>query len=324
MTNHHSQDWNNYWQGRSASEGGNALTGVGIENNAVLSSFWQKTFKPLPQTARLVDFACGAGSVLKHAHNANMKNLTGIDISGSAIDVLTDKYPSIKGVVCPVDRTPFNDREFDIIVSQFGFEYAGGKNQRINTTKEMVRILKPSGKIVLIAHIKNGAIMRDCQTSLDQINMIAKSQFFKIAQSTFIASHNANNTKSAHDKNKAESTMKRLNQASKPLLDWLKEENLEKNDFAKFIYYLLQSSNKLLQNYHKYTPSDGKAWFDGMERETFAYKGRMSSMIDAALSQQDAQALLDTFETAGLTSNPLEKLHFPQERAPIAWKIQTA
>lgn len=236
MTNYHSQDWNNYWQGRSSSQGGDALTGVGIENNAVLSSFWQNTFETLPKTARLVDFACGAGSVLKHAHKANMTDLTGIDISTSAIDVLKDKFPAISGVTGPVDKTPFKDQDFDIIVSQFGFEYAGGKNQRINTAKEMVRILKPNGKIVLIAHIKNGAIMRDCQNSLDQIEMIAKSQFFKAAQATFLAAHNANKSQSPLNNKKAENAMKRLNKASKPILDWLKSADLEKNDFAKFIY----------------------------------------------------------------------------------------
>ncbi len=323
MSDQHSQDWDNYWQGRHGTQSGDALVGVGIEHNAVLTAFWNKAFNALPKTARLIDFACGAGSVLKHAHRAKMTNLTGLDISASAIDVLKNKFPMIKGVTSPVDNTPFIDDEFDIITSQFGFEYAGSSKQLEKTIHEMTRILNPNGRIILIAHIKNGVIMRDCQQSLNHIEVMIKNRFIKAAKHTFLTAHKANNEKTQQSKNKAEAAMKQLNKASKPILDWLSQANLEKDNFAKFTHHLLNGSNQLLQNYHKYNPKDGGLWFDGMASETIAYKGRMSSMIKAALSEKDAQKIVSTFRIAGFTPQSLEKLYFTDKHTPAAWIIQT-
>lgn len=62
-------DWSNYWQGRNATDQASdeALVGVGIENDAKLSEFWQECFSELKPEYEVLDMACGAGSVLKHA-----------------------------------------------------------------------------------------------------------------------------------------------------------------------------------------------------------------------------------------------------------------
>ena len=53
-----------------------------------LTQFWQRLFFEVPKTTRMIDFACGAASVLVHAEAAGISNLYGLDVSDDAIAVL--------------------------------------------------------------------------------------------------------------------------------------------------------------------------------------------------------------------------------------------
>jgi len=322
MTTDHKQDWNNYWQGRSAEVTGNALLGVGIENNDVLTQFWQDIFASIPNAAKLVDFACGAGSVLKQAQSAGLSNLTGIDISDKAIEVLQTKQPDVTGYVCPVDETPFENDSFDVVVSQFGFEYAGNQAQILRATNEMARILRAKGEIVLVAHIENGAIQRGCRQSLEQIVVILQSGFFDTAKATFSTIYKAHELPEQQFTDAVKQSMLNLNLAVEPIMVWLKSAANQKNDFVRFIHYLIESTQKLLSKVQNYTLEDCLSWFGAMQTEIMSYQGRMSSMIDAAISEVTATHILEQFSGAGLKTEALEKLYFIQGDDPAAWVLR--
>lgn len=324
MASDHTQDWNNYWQGRSAQASGNALLGVGIENNEILSSFWQDVFGGVPKTAKLVDFACGAGSVLVHAQEAGILELTGIDVSKNAIDVLKSKLPRVTGIVGPVDQTPFDTSSFDRVVSQFGFEYAGDATTIISTAQEMARILKPGGQIVLVAHIEGGAIASGCQQSLEQISLIQDSGFFKSATATFSAIYKSKASSLPEDKEALNQAMSHLNQAAAPIMAWVKRPGASKNEFARFAAHLLESTHKLLVTHQKYALTDCLSWLDNMKAEVLAYEGRMSSMTHAAMSEDLVSRIQNEFKTQGLKVHPPEKLYFKTGDLPAAWILKTA
>ena len=323
MSSDHAQDWNNYWQGRSAKASGNALLGVGIENNDVLTTFWQNIFSNVPKSTQLVDFACGAGSVLMQAKTAGLSNLTGIDVSKNAIDVLQNKIPTAIGHVGAVDNTPFETDSFDMVVSQFGFEYAGGRSEVMAAVREMRRIVKPSGQIVLVSHIKEGAIARGCQQSLEQITRVIKSGFFESAKDCFMVIAKSQKATQQADKDAVMHTMARLNDTAEPIMVWLRQVGDSKQEFVRFTYHLLESTHKLLVNLNNFHLKDCLTWLDDMRSEVLAYEGRMASMLGAAISEELALRISEDISSNSAEVFRPEKLYFVEGDLPAAWVLRT-
>ena len=322
MSSDHAQDWNNYWQGRSAKASGNALLGVGIENNDVLTTFWQNIFSNVPKSTQLVDFACGAGSVLMQAKTAGLSNLTGIDVSKNAIDVLQNKIPTAIGHVGAVDNTPFETDSFDMVVSQFGFEYAGGRSEVMAAVREMRRIVKPSGQIVLVSHIKEGAIARGCQQSLEQITRVIKSGFFESAKDCFNIIAKSQKATQQADKDAVMHAMTRLNDTAEPIMVWLRQAGDTKQEFVRFTYHLLESTHKLLVNLNNFHLKDCLTWLDDMRSEVLAYEGRMTSMLGAAISEELALRISEDISSNSAEVSRPEKLYFVDGDLPAAWVLR--
>ena len=323
MSSDHAQDWNNYWQGRSAKASGNALLGVGIENNDVLTTFWQNIFSNVPKSTQLVDFACGAGSVLMQAKTAGLSNLTGIDVSKNAIDVLQNKIPMAIGHVGAVDNTPFETDSFDMVVSQFGFEYAGGQSDIMAAVREMTRIVKPSGQIVLVSHIKEGAIARGCQQSLEHITRVIKSGFFESAKDCFNIIAKSQKATQQADKDAVMQVMTRLNDKAEPIMVWLRQAGDSKQEFVRFTYHLLESTHKLLVNLNNFHLKDCLTWLDDMRSEVLAYEGRMASMLGAAISEELALRISEDISSNSAEVFRPEKLYFVEGDLPAAWVLRT-
>ena len=300
------------------------MLGVGIENNEVLTAFWQDIFTAMPAETKIIDFACGAGSVLMQAQAAGLSNLTGLDVSQNAIDMLKSKMPSVEGHVGYVDNTSFDASSFDLVVSQFGVEYAGSSANIVQAIKEMTRLLRPEGKIVLVTHIQNGAIAQGCQRSLEQIALVDQSGFFKSAKDALKAITKSQLSVAPVDKDIAMKAMETLNATAKPIMAWLKQLGPSKQEFARFAYHLLESTHKLMTNVQKYELDECLNWLDGMQSEVLAYKGRMSSMIEAALSEELVAKISDEISNAGLRMNKADKMYFSAESLPAAWIIKAA
>lgn len=145
--------WSRYWQ---------ADFGDSVYSNGQPVNFepeWLGFFETLPPATRLIDLACGAGAVsrLARAHNTDW-TITGVDYA--------DHLPEIGDVVIRpsinIAELPFEDASFDAAVSQFGFEYCDAPAAVVETA----RILAPGGKIGLLMHAAEGAVITDTHTIL--------------------------------------------------------------------------------------------------------------------------------------------------------------
>ena len=248
------KNWNNYWSGRGGQKSGSAL--VGIEKHPEIAGYWAEIFSNLPKSTNILDLACGAGSVLKVAYNSGFRQVSGLDISESAIELLANTFPEVKGYVGSVTDTPFAEGTFDIIASQFGFEYAGSQTERIKAAQEISRILKNRGRAVLMCHVDGGAIMQGCKLSLEQIKGLLDSNFFLHAKKTFSAAHLAAKTNKPSDGKKAQKSLSDLGYAAEPILDHLRGAPDRKNDFTRFLFYLLEATHKICLLYTSPSPRD--------------------------------------------------------------------
>lgn len=320
MSDTNTSNWDNYWQGRSSQRSGNALVEVGIENNHALNAFWTDIFRKRETSEAIIDFACGAGSVLNHAHEAGFSDLTGVDVSQEALNVMTVKIPPAVGICSEVDKIPKSEKCYDLVVSQFGVEYAGSRKNLLLAFEQMQRILHPGGDIIIVAHAKDSIIYNGCKSSLDMTQMIEDSAFLTTAQRIVSIMPDAQAPETHAG---LQEELVALGQAAEPIMAWLRTSDRNRDEFARYIYYVLESSHTLISNHAAYATTESIEWFSGVQAELDAYKGRMSSMTKAALSKDETSDLIDTLETekTGLKFQPVEAFHFAPNDDLAAWVI---
>lgn len=296
------QNWSNYWQGRAAQESGAALVGVGIENDAEIAEFWDQKLKGLDRSTRVLDLACGAGSVLRRAEMSGFTNLTGADISQGAITALKDACPSAKGVVSPADRTPFDDEAFELVVSQFGFEYAGVQS----VGPEIARILAPQGRFIALAHKSASVIEQEVMGKRNEAQSILDTGFIVAAKQLFQVEMTGGD----------DTAFKTALDAFRPAQDGLMQIARQVEGLAAHLY---QGTQDLYSRRQAYALEDVIGWLDGMEGEVQAYLGRMESMIEAALTEREAIAFLDQLRALGLNTHPPEVFTLGPDNETVAW-----
>jgi ubiquinone/menaquinone biosynthesis C-methylase UbiE len=183
------QHWDYYWQKtktlNSFAEGEQGLGYAGE-----IAAFWQTIFANLNDSARVLDLATGNGglavlalqynecfvvSASDKANIAPLKLFTSQDKSFSLLQKI-----KFHGNM-PSEALTFDDDEFEIVISQFGFEYSRPEK----SLQQLHRILKPQGKLVALVHQADSFISEDCsaglkvlQAFLSQEGLLAKAKIF--------------------------------------------------------------------------------------------------------------------------------------------------
>lgn len=98
----------------------------------------------------ILDAGCGSGALMNTlARNYLNHAVIGVDISDDRINQANAKISDLKSskaVMASIYDLPFPDNYFDFIYSRFLFEYL---IEPIKATKELYRVCKPGGKIIL-------------------------------------------------------------------------------------------------------------------------------------------------------------------------------
>ena len=160
------QHWNAYWRNtktlNSFAEGEQQLG-----YNGEIADFWQLIFKQESSDARILDVATGNGALAVLALQTNSDfSVTAIDAADIAPLSLFDDsdaiYPLLSKVKfianTSIEHLNLESAFFDLVVSQFGFEYAVAQP----ALAQVERVLKPGGKFVALIHHKDSFITRDC------------------------------------------------------------------------------------------------------------------------------------------------------------------
>jgi ubiquinone/menaquinone biosynthesis C-methylase UbiE len=96
-----------------------------------------------PIGSRILDIGCGNGR--------NMKNLNydfyGVDNCSNFIELAKKVSPNV--FLCEMTKLPFPDNYFDFIISIASFHHLSNNERRMECLKEMKRVLKPKGQILL-------------------------------------------------------------------------------------------------------------------------------------------------------------------------------
>ena len=95
----------------------------------------------------VLDIGCGSGEDLEYVSKVT-KNITGIDISPTAIEAF--KAKGYKGEVVDVKKIPFPDASFDYVLCSAVLHHLVGQGDLTGYVEEFVRVLRPGGYLIAL------------------------------------------------------------------------------------------------------------------------------------------------------------------------------
>jgi ubiquinone/menaquinone biosynthesis C-methylase UbiE len=122
-----------------------------------------KTWAHISPEATVLDIGCGTGEFERLLLTENPQQMiTGVDISEEMLLVAKQKcraYPNVSFQTASASALPFANNSFDVIVSASAFHYFDDPETAL---KEMRRVVKPDGKVVILDWCKDYLLCRIC------------------------------------------------------------------------------------------------------------------------------------------------------------------
>lgn len=308
--------WDNYWSGTSH---GTAYSSGGTSHPLVLS-FWDcffETVKSNYDAPRIVDVASGNGAVVERAQSVfdgQLSNFTCLDISESAIEILTSRFAGVHGIVADAHSIPQESESCDIVTSQFGVEYAG-----LEAIDEATRLLAPGGQIALLLHKTGGGIYRQCAASRDAIEKMLASRFIPQAitmlETGFAAYRGA-------DRRNYDEAAKNIVPAVRAMESIIRQYGKSIADGTiQQLYVDVTTINRRIPNYD---PKEVLSWLEKMHVDVQAFLGRMVSMCDSAIDDTVFAQLCDKLQNQGYKIHRSDPLADKDKDVHLAWALVAA
>lgn len=291
------ENWSTYWQQDGA--GGEVFVGSDGEGNSEIADFWRSIFADVTN-ARIIDIACGAGSVLGHVPASEMLDLVGADVSIDALRLLKSRNIGAGAVVASAIALPFPKHSFDLVVSQFGIEYAG-----VDAFARAFELLKPGGRFSALSHVRDGYI--------DSKNAALQAGVQKVVELDFIVLARQL-TRAAYSGIGVDEAVRQFQPAEKGLALHVIENP------GGFHGHLYGGFRQLFERRARYDESDITGWLDGMASELTVNQTRLNAMRKAALSESCISKVRSLATQLGVQMT-VSEMTLAGQTLPVAWRI---
>jgi len=306
--------WDTYW--RDTRE--NAAHKEGGAQEALLAQFWRELLTEqlaANPNVRILDLASGNGAVTGFVRQISPALAVHCcDYSLYALVELERRHPGNPRVVADAARLPYADASFDLVLSQYGVEYAGPE-----AIVEAARLLAPGGTLALLVHVFEGAIYRECERNRGVVTAIRELDILNLARSAFAAGFALNAGTGTVE------AFKQAERAFTPAVRGLEQLLREagKGAAGGLPGQLYQDIAHMYRRMSAYEQEDIRNWLQSMTAELEAYEGRMQSMLDAALSRDQMLALQVQLAARGFDDSPLRSLAVSEQGPAAAWALVT-
>jgi SAM-dependent methyltransferase len=313
----HAGHWHMYWKGIS---GANQPVRGGA-TDPVFTEFWTQFFaRELSgeRPARVLDLACGDGAVTQTAVSAGQKLGSGeitpycLDYSRFAVLETLKQFSNTLGVSADAAQMPFISEAFDIVASQFGLEYADP-----GAIREVARTLAKSGLLVCVLHKRDGALYKECHLELTATQELQDSQIMELANNHFGAFFRM--ISGSGSRPEFEATWRLLTPAVRRVENMIRTRG--QHAAGGLIYIIYQKLAWMNEHLRENSPESIETWMKQMDEELEAYSGRMISMLNAALGEQQFKALTDKLTSEGLIVESSGILCMARNREAVAWTL---
>jgi ubiquinone/menaquinone biosynthesis C-methylase UbiE len=299
----HRQDdgWSEYWQQDSAD--GEVFVNAKGDAHPALATYWARAFAAGAPGARVLDIASGAGSIYAHLPADHGFELHAADIAPEALATLSRRIAGVTTTVASAAEMPFDDCSFDLVLSQFGVEYAG-----VEAFAEAARVVANEGRLVMLAHIEDGYIDSNNKAQLNEAHVVRTTKFIEQAKVL---------TETAFKKGG-----KALLKREKAFVPAIQELVAAQRRCGQGVHaHLLAGFKQLYENRRQYDLADITGWLDGMQGELDKTVDRLSRMRAAALSGSDAEDIRSMLEASGFAEISIEAFSTPGNELPVAWEL---
>jgi demethylmenaquinone methyltransferase / 2-methoxy-6-polyprenyl-1,4-benzoquinol methylase len=96
---------------------------------------------------RVLDCACGTGSLTAALVRAGALRVVGVDFSERMLEVARRRHPALEFLAADVLHLPFGDETFDAVTIGFGLRNLADP---VAGLREMTRVLRPGGRLVVL------------------------------------------------------------------------------------------------------------------------------------------------------------------------------
>ncbi|TQV85467.1 class I SAM-dependent methyltransferase [Aliikangiella coralliicola] len=296
--------WDSYWL--DTIENGAYQSGSELQKTLATTwnRFFTEQFSVKPEQFNLLDIACGNGVVTANAIEIATNLDTNVnfycaDFSEGAISAIKSQWPTVNASVADARELAFNDKQFDIIVSQFGIEYAG-----IQGIKEAVRVLSDCGILMFVMHLKGSGIYQECKNNLNIINEFKATEVVPLARNAFAAGYAiVNQTGSQRDFQNADILLAPAVEATKKLL-----APASNTTVGKTLVKIFQDIGQMYGKMEQYSSADVLSWFDRVSDELDAYAERQNAMLSAAITDLDIANITEFLNSSSVIIDLFEPL----------------
>ncbi|MGM3305756.1 class I SAM-dependent methyltransferase [Anabaena sp. WFMT] len=126
-----------------------------------------KTWAEISPTDTILDVACGTGEFERLLlAEYSSQQIFGVDISDKMLAIAKQKcsaYPQVSFQIASASNLPFDNDIFDVIVSANSFHYF---DDPLAALKEMRRVLKPDGKVIILDWCRDYLTCKICDIIL--------------------------------------------------------------------------------------------------------------------------------------------------------------
>lgn len=138
-----------------------ARTALHYARAAVQVGLWRSerilADRHLPAAARILELGCGAGRIALGLEQAGWRDLTPTDVSAAMVDlangVFAERGSSLRATRADARALPFAAAGFDAAIFGFnGLMCIRGRAERARALREIHRVLRPGGILLLTAH----------------------------------------------------------------------------------------------------------------------------------------------------------------------------
>jgi SAM-dependent methyltransferase len=164
--------WSRYWSHGAAHSCGGSY---GNRYDGAIAYFWRAQFEVLPGAARVLDIATGNGAVPQLMIDSAAPTVTcdAIDLASLEPQWIGELAPHTRARVRfhgqqAAEALPFPDACFDLVTSQYGLEYT----ELARSVPEILRVLRPGGKVCLITHHADAQPVRLARTELVHLSWL--------------------------------------------------------------------------------------------------------------------------------------------------------
>ena len=295
-------EWDQLWRFDSES----ALR-PGDPAHQSLAAFWLDVLAAKPDRTWVLDIACGNGAIARYIDQTIAKHGSSFEYIG--VDSAQVKPPAAGALshLRPkffanqkIEDSSFKNDKFDLIVSQFGFEYCN----HASVVELAASWLKPAGEMVMLVHSETSAITLESKQILEQMRVLEESGLLplifrlleRLEKLPAVVKKTDQENVGANDE-EAEFYRERINLTCFDL-GTISDQLLESRFLEATIALLLS----LLSSKRSHMPAAiRKENLVNMSGKLQQQKARLEQQLGNALGVQDRQSLQQIFLAQGLS-----------------------